>query len=229
VQAEYSNPERQRAREQLTHQIARYDLDAELERTILEEEPATVLDIGCGIGEQAARLAQRGLTVQGIDVAPAMVEAAKARGVAAQVADAASLPFPNASFERVLARYVLYHVSAVDLGGIMEEIVRVLTPGGRLVAATISQSFMDTVAGYLGEANAPKASFTLENGPALLENYFGSVSRVALDGTLHFASGLELRDYLRGTVSWGQVADHVSLVDNPIDIPNPIAVFTAEK
>lgn len=203
-------------------------MNAELDRLVLEGAPPTALDVGCGEGEQAARLAGKGLSVCGVDLAPAMVDAARARGVEAQVADVLHLPFADATFDRVIVRYVLYHVSGDNLDDALTEIGRVLTPNGRLVAATISQAFMDTVGSLLGEPDPPRLSFSLEHGRALLEHHFRHVERVVVDERLHFANHADVRDYLCGTVSWAGVANRLAPFDGPLILTNPVAIFLAE-
>src|SRR5262249_30384289 len=85
--------------------------------------PRTVLEIGCGWGDFAARVVtatDAGLTA--IDLSPRMVELACGRGVRAMVADAQALPFPDGAFDCVAALWMLYHLEDIDRG--LREIVR---------------------------------------------------------------------------------------------------------
>jgi ubiquinone/menaquinone biosynthesis C-methylase UbiE len=99
-----------------------------------------ILDVGCGLGEDAAALAKRvapGGSVVGIDGSRAMIEEARKRhggveGLSFQVADAADLPFDDASFDACRVDRVLQHVA--DASPAIREMVRVLRPGGVLVA-----------------------------------------------------------------------------------------------
>src|SRR5881397_1013808 len=50
-------------------------------RLLEDETPGRLLDVGCAGGELAALLATRGWRVQGAEAEPALVEAARARGV----------------------------------------------------------------------------------------------------------------------------------------------------
>jgi len=99
-----------------------------------------LLDVGCGVGMTAIRLAQRtDATVTGItnsrwQVAEAArrVHDAGLRGqVTIEYGDAAALPYPATSFDAVLSFESLPH--AQDRGGWLREMRRVLRPGGRLV------------------------------------------------------------------------------------------------
>jgi ubiquinone/menaquinone biosynthesis C-methylase UbiE len=92
-----------------------------------------VLEIGCGPGNVAARLAETGARVVGIDFAPHMVQAARAayREIDFQEADAEDLPFEPGTFQAVAACYTLHHLARPER--VLSEIHRVLAPGGRLV------------------------------------------------------------------------------------------------
>jgi ubiquinone/menaquinone biosynthesis C-methylase UbiE len=99
-----------------------------------------ILDVGCGLGEDAAamaRLAAPGGSVVGIDGSLAMIEEARKRhggieGLSFRAADAAALPFDDASFDACRVDRVLQHVA--DPAPAIREMVRVLRPGGVLVA-----------------------------------------------------------------------------------------------
>jgi trans-aconitate methyltransferase len=91
-----------------------------------------ILDLGCGDGQLTQRIAALGATVVGVDSSPAMVEAARTRGIAADEASAESLPYPAASFDAVFSNAALHWVR--DQDAMMTQVHRVLRPGGRFVA-----------------------------------------------------------------------------------------------
>lgn len=91
-----------------------------------------ILDLGCGDGQLTAQLTAAGARVAGVDSSAAMVEAAKARGVAAEQAGAERLPFPANEFDAVFSNAVLHWVRGQD--EMMGEVRRVLKRGGRFVA-----------------------------------------------------------------------------------------------
>lgn len=103
----------------------------------------TVLELGAGpagVGLQAARAVTPGGRVVITDVAPAMLEIARARAraraldaVEFEAADAVSLPLPDASADAALCRYALQAMS--DPARALREMLRVLRPGGRLALA----------------------------------------------------------------------------------------------
>jgi SAM-dependent methyltransferase len=92
------------------------------------------LDLGCGEGRVARDLKARGHTVSGIDVAPTMIRLAREADPGGEyaVADAADLPFADATFDLVVAFNSLMDMD--DMPGAVREAARVLEPGGRICA-----------------------------------------------------------------------------------------------
>jgi ubiquinone/menaquinone biosynthesis C-methylase UbiE len=109
--------------------------------------PATVLDIGGAAGAYALWLAEAGYTVHLLDPVPRLVAEAQRRSAthprplaSAQVGDARTTKFPDASADIVLLLGPLYHLTAAqDRARALDEAARVLKPGGRLFAAAISR------------------------------------------------------------------------------------------
>ncbi len=95
-----------------------------------------VLEIGVGTGRVAMPLSERGYSMTGIDVSLKMLAVLEAKDsdVKARVADAADLPFGDASFDAVLA-VDFFHLVA-EWRHVIVEAVRVLRPGGRIVVGT---------------------------------------------------------------------------------------------
>jgi SAM-dependent methyltransferase len=70
-----------------------------------------ILDFGCAIGAYCLALSELGFACTGVDVNPAYVDRARARGVDAQlVKEGQPAPFPDGSFDTVLLFEVLEHV-----------------------------------------------------------------------------------------------------------------------
>ena len=98
-----------------------------------------LLDAGCGSGQFAVALAERGARVTGIDLSPEMIRRAEAHahahGVAVdwRIGGLSRLSEPFAVYDAILARVVLQFVP--DVPGTLREFRRVLRPDGRLLAS----------------------------------------------------------------------------------------------
>jgi SAM-dependent methyltransferase len=96
-----------------------------------------VLDIGCGDGELSVELAKATrATVVCADISSLAVEACRQRGLEAHQVELGSvpLPFPDATFDLVHMEEVIEHVVRPDRA--MDEVRRVLEPGGHLILST---------------------------------------------------------------------------------------------
>jgi len=98
----------------------------------------TVLDLGCGTGEDALRLINAGLHVHAIDASPEMVRIARDGGVDAEV-----LPIENCGqlegrFDAVLSNFGALNCVA-DLEPLREPLSRLVRPGGYLAICLIGR------------------------------------------------------------------------------------------
>jgi len=99
-----------------------------------------LLDLGCGTGRHALALAAAGARVTAVDFSEGMLAEARLKPGGAAVRFlrhdlAEPLPFPGASFDRVVSGLVLEHLA--DLGGFFREARRVLRPRGRAVVSAM--------------------------------------------------------------------------------------------
>ena len=99
-----------------------------------------MLDVGCGTGRHAVRLAQQGGRVTGVDFSAGMLGKARQKPGAERVTFVehnitASLPFAPASFDRVLSCLVLDHVP--DVRVFFAELRRVCRRTGFVVASVM--------------------------------------------------------------------------------------------
>lgn len=94
-----------------------------------------VLEVGCGVGLDSARMVQHGLRVTAVDLTVVGASTASRRArernfrAAYVCTDAENLPFPDAMFDYVYSFGVMHH--APDTQRCIDEAYRVLRPGGQ--------------------------------------------------------------------------------------------------
>jgi ubiquinone/menaquinone biosynthesis C-methylase UbiE len=99
-----------------------------------------VLEIGCGTGNLAltAKRACPAAEVTGLDPDPAALAKGRRKAARARLTlrfdqgFAQALPYPDASFDRVLSSLMLHHLDDADRPAALREVRRVLEPGGSL-------------------------------------------------------------------------------------------------
>ena len=135
-------------------------VDREALDLLLKETSASAaddsLDVACGAGVVACHFASVVRSATGIDITPAMIEKARARQQEARLAnvqwnlgDVKSLPYPDASFSIVTARYAFHHMP--EPGLVLREMVRVCRPGGVVTVCDICVSEDPRKAGRFNE------------------------------------------------------------------------------
>ncbi|WP_432948249.1 class I SAM-dependent methyltransferase [Kribbella sp. CA-253562] len=92
-----------------------------------------VVDVGCNSGRFGHELIAKGCVVAGVDLAPALVERARLKGVDARLAYAESMPFEDDTFGAAICAELLEHVLRPET--VLDEIRRVLISGGQLVGS----------------------------------------------------------------------------------------------
>jgi len=118
------------------HSSAQREAWIEILDRLVGPTPLSVLDVGCGTGFLALLFAELGHSVTGIDLAPGMLNVARQKAeqlhlnVRLRVENAATLQDPDATYDLVIARHVIWVLPDPALGG--QEWLRVLRPDGRL-------------------------------------------------------------------------------------------------
>ena len=100
---------------------------------------ASVLDLGCGGGQDAGNLAQRGYRVVGVDRTRALLSAGRRRYRSLPLvrADLRDLPFQAMSFDGLWAAASLMHLPKPDARRALTDLFRLVRPSG-LFAATVT-------------------------------------------------------------------------------------------
>ena len=153
-----------------------------------------LLDWGCGYGQMSYLLGRRGLDVTSYDVGISLEDARLpfTHGLkAVRGGHPYSLPFRAGAFDAVLACGVLEHVAHV--GRSLEEIRRVLAPGGPLLVYNLPQrsSYKELLIRRLHLGYAHERTYTESSIRALLDEHGFRVVTVSRSGLLpHLATGL---------------------------------------
>ncbi|WP_031171836.1 class I SAM-dependent methyltransferase [Streptosporangium roseum] len=135
----------------------------------LPAPPARILDVGCGQGTQALRLARLGYDMTGLDHSPAML-ADFDRTLAEQPSDVRSRVrlvqgegdclveyFPSERFDAVICHGVLMYLA--DPVPMLQEMARMLAPGGTLSLLVRNGDALALYPGLRGDWTAARAAF----------------------------------------------------------------------
>jgi SAM-dependent methyltransferase len=229
VQWEYASEERLRTRNAVYRDLLEgQNAEDEIVVAVAEVSPRRVLDIGCGTGETSERIAKElGAEVIAADQSARMVNLARERGLDARQADIQALPFADGEFDCVVAGWVLYHV--LDRRRAIEEVARVLRPGGRFVASTMAEDDFAEVWELVGEDWGRTITFDRENGAAQLAPYFATVEQRNCDGVVVFPAADDLRRFIGASMSGAHLGDRVPELTEPLRARSRHTVFVAEK
>jgi SAM-dependent methyltransferase len=125
--------------ERFADELAHKPLDRELLSRFASEVNGRgeVYDLGCGPGQTTAFLHSRGACVRGLDLSADLVREARQRhpDIEFEQGDMLALPLADDSLAGVVAFYAIVHLSPAGLRRALEEMHRVLRPGGQLLLA----------------------------------------------------------------------------------------------
>lgn len=96
-----------------------------------------VCELGCGPGQVARYLKDRGVNVRGVDLSAEMVRVASRLNpdIPFEQGDMLALNFPDESVAALVLFYSIIHIKREDVTRALQEMNRVLTPGGKLFLA----------------------------------------------------------------------------------------------
>jgi len=167
---------------------------------------ASVLELGCGTGSMwkgKRKLIRRCSRLILSDFSAGMLEQAKETlrdesGIAYRVIDIQDIPYPDHSFDAVIANMMLYHVPDLPQG--LREVRRVLKENGVFYCATFGENGMMQYIGSLfsgyGIESHVSSAFTLQNGKDILCPYFADVETDLYEDALAVTDVEDLADYI---------------------------------
>lgn len=212
-----------------------------------------ILELGCGNGEQWQNSIQH-LPSDCIlvlsDFSEGMVKNvwekySNHNNLLAQTIDIQNIPFPDNSFDVVIANHMLYHVP--DLPTALSEVKRILKSGGKFYSATNGNGGMRPYLHNAFKQINPKHdfftqnfSFNLQNGIEMLRDYFGDVQRVDYEDSLSITETQDLIDWLKSTITIANYSendlhgfydyfDSIRLREGAINIPKETGLFISTK
>lgn len=220
-------------------------------------ESAAILEVGCGPGQlwrQNLSVLGPGWRIVASDFSTGMV-----REVVQNLQekscfyfaclDAQAIPFPDQTFDGVVANHMLYHVPSLD--DALAEIARVLGPGGTLYASTNGEDHLREISGFVAEADGPGSSagvgsfrwgissFSLRSGMDKLRSHFGQVERRRYQDSLHVTDPEAIIDFIQssslfrlsqhGVNQLRDLLDERMRIDGAIDITKDTGIFVARR
>lgn len=206
------------------------------------QENQKILELGCGNGsiwKEHFQEVPPGIRLTLSDFSSGMLEAARTNTselglIDYNIIDAQQIPYPDSSFDAVIANHMLYHIPDVDRA--LSEIRRILKPEGVLYATTMGNSnfkeLIDLLQSFDSRIKYPQGamteSFGLETGELKLSNYFSSVNVRRYIDKLHITDPKYLIDYVLSMKNIGNITDIIS-ADNEDRFRNYVNEKFAEK
>jgi ubiquinone/menaquinone biosynthesis C-methylase UbiE len=227
VRREYEREDGLVARGSIYRAVEGEDVRRTLIETMLPVLGSRALEVGCGTGWLAeALLARSACEYSALDTSERMVELTRARGVDAAVGDVQALDFPDGEFDCVIAAWMLYHVPDLDLG--LSEVVRVLKPGGRLVAVTVGVRHLEEM-WALVDAPGYKLAFNDQNGAEILRRHLGAVSERRVEGVVTFEDREAVQRYVASSVTRRHLGERVPALAGPLKATARTSIYVATR
>ena len=163
-----------------------------------------ILELGCGTGSmwKGKLYLLQGTQLILTDFSEGMLETAKqsvtAENVTFQQVDIQNIPYPDASFDAVIANMMLYHVPDLHKG--LSEVRRVLKKDGKFYCATYGihgiLEFVTELLKDMGVTGSIGTAFTLQNGADSLSRHFDYVTRLDREDGLAVTNIGDFADYV---------------------------------
>ncbi|SEH67778.1 class I SAM-dependent methyltransferase [Paracoccus alkenifer] len=178
--------------------------ELDLIRRALPVAGADLLDLGCGDGAMARRLAEAGARVTAVEVSAAPVIDAAVTAIEGR---AEALPLADAAFDAVLMLKSLHHVPIAGMEAGLREVARVLRPGGLLFC------WEPVFAGPLNDIMRLFHDEQPQRAAAL-----AALHRIIAEGTLEFVD----ERLFRTRIGFADFADFDRRMLHLPDLPQPV-------
>ena len=215
----------------------KYDFFRWIFDQLVLSEKNRILDLGCGpawLWQRNLDRVPEGWDLTLSDISPGMLQEAQTNLQDSQskfefkIIDAEAIPFPDESFDTVIANHMLYHVPDREKG--LSEIQRVLRSGGCLYAATNSHDSMKELVDLVRRVDpdaypvAFHKGFTLENGKEQLSASFGEIKLYNYEDSLIVPEAEPLVTYVKSSerLNGSQLAQFRKVLEDEIASRGPI-------
>jgi SAM-dependent methyltransferase len=131
-----------------------YDANREIVLRLLGAGTGRLIDVGCGGAAHAAAYAKAGWHVTGVDNSEEQLRFARDRGVDVVRADAAALPFDDATFDAAVSTWL--HTDVDDFAAVLKEIARVLRADRPFVYAGAHPCFVGPHSRFVRAEGVPE-------------------------------------------------------------------------
>ncbi|MCZ4496466.1 MAG: hypothetical protein JWM25_1049 [Thermoleophilia bacterium] len=229
IRRDYSDPDRLEERFKAWREYHDPDLLGLIEHAVAEGPHEEILEVGCGDGRFSEQMRDElSARVVAFDFSPGMAARAALRGLDVQVGDIQVMPWPDAQFDVVVANWMLYHVPDLDRG--LTEIVRVLEPGGRLVASSMGLGHMRELWDRVSDGDsAPELDFSSENGEQVLQRHFPHVDVRPMFGHATFPDHAAAVAHIKTTLTRAHLADRLPHFEGPLRVTTTNTMFVATR
>lgn len=180
-----------------------------------------ILELGCGPGYMWKECSQRipaSWMIILSDLSPGMLDAARqnlavtGRRFNFEQIDAQEIPYPDETFDVLIANHMLYHVP--DRKKALSEMRRVLKTGGRFFITTVGDRHLQEISAWLSRAKGTDKSlsrftqpFLLENGLEQLQEFFSRVEMSRYDDNLRVTEVEPIMAYIRSGIRAVEFSD----------------------
>ena len=212
-------------------------------------EGMSVLELGCGNGDMwlgKDGIIRRCSRLVLSDLSEGMLESAKEKlkdhdGIEYRVIDIQDIPFPDKSFDVVIANMMLYHVADLSRG--LEEVRRVLKDDGTFYCATYGENGMMEYIELLFDefpiSSAYNYNFTLQNGEGKLLRYFSEIQKLHYEDALAVTDVEDMIDYIYSLPGFSDLQDlprdilrsvlEKNMHDGILRVPKDYGMFIVRK
>lgn len=183
----------------------------------------SVLDVGCGEGRDARRLAGMGAAVTAVDISPAMIAAAisaseKSLGIRYIQDSAESLShISGESFDLIVSMMAYMNIS--DLSVSMTHAFRALRPGGRLFFSVLHPCFTARGGGWVKDATGTVTGYLMGDYKALNPQVARWRLNESADYILDLRFPYSLSNYINAVASAGF---RINEIIEPITLEHPV-------